>query len=96
MKPSGFVESTIDCRCFGTKSSVHDANAAYVQKLRVPEKATDDQIQAALGKLFSQNSKSEDQSVLRITAQNSVHVQEQLLKQIKPEFSVQAQDQDQY
>ena len=26
------------------KSSVYDANAAYVQKLRVPEDASDDQI----------------------------------------------------
>ena len=49
------------------KSLVHDANAAYVQKLRVPEKETDAQIQAALDKLFNQNSKSEDQSVLKMT-----------------------------
>ena len=36
------------------KSSVHDANAAYVQKLRVSENASDDQIQAALTRLLSQ------------------------------------------
>ena len=49
-----------------------------------------------MDKLFSQNSKSEDQSVLRITAQDSAHVQEQILNQIKPENSVQVQDQYQY
>ena len=43
------------------KSSVHDANAAYVQQLRVPNDATDDQIQAALTRLFSQNSVSDQQ-----------------------------------
>ena len=36
------------------KSSVTDANAAYVQKLRVPEDATDEQIQTALHQLFNQ------------------------------------------
>ena len=41
------------------KSSVHDANAAYVQQLRVPNDAIDDQIQAALTRLFNQNSVSD-------------------------------------
>ena len=77
------------------KSSVHDANAAYVQKLRVPEKATDAQIQAALDKLFKQNSVSEGQAVLRMSTQDSTQSQEQLLNQFKPEISIQNQDQDQ-
>ena len=34
------------------KSSVHDANAAYVQQLRIAENASDEEIQAALSKLF--------------------------------------------
>ena len=36
------------------KSSVTDANAEYVQRLRVPEDATNEQIQTALHKLFHQ------------------------------------------
>ena len=35
------------------KSSVADANASYVQKLRVAENATDDEIRAALHQLFN-------------------------------------------
>ena len=35
------------------KSSVTDANAEYVQRLRVPEDATNEQIQDALYRLFS-------------------------------------------
>ena len=35
------------------KSSVKDANAEYVQRLRVPESATNEEIQAALHKLFN-------------------------------------------
>ena len=34
------------------KSSVTDANASYVQKLRVAENATDEEIKAALHQLF--------------------------------------------
>ena len=75
------------------KSSVHDANAAYVQKLRVPEDASDDQIQAALNRLFSQNTETENQSVLKMSTQDNVQHQEQLLNQIKPEISDQAQAQ---
>ena len=75
------------------KSSVHDANAAYVQKLRVPEDASDDQIQAALNQLFSQNMGTENQSVLKMSTQDNVQHQEQLLNQIKPEISDQVQDQ---
>ena len=75
------------------KSSVHDANAAYVQKLRVPEDASDDQIQAALNQLFSQNMGTENQSVLKMSTQDNVQHQEQLLNQIKPEISDRVQDQ---
>ena len=77
------------------KSSVHDANAAYVQQLRVPNDATDDQIQAALTRLFNQNSVSDQQSILKLSAQDSVQDQETLLNQFKPEHSVQDQDQNQ-
>ena len=73
------------------KSSVHDANAAYVQRLRVPENASDSEIQAALNRLFNQSMGTEDQSVLKMTVQDNVQYQEQLLNQIKPDFS----DQDQ-
>ena len=75
------------------KSSVHDANASYVQKLRVPEAASDDQIQAALNQLFSQNMGTENQSVLKMSTQDNVQHQEQLLNQIKPEISDRVQDQ---
>ena len=37
------------------KSSVRDANAEYVQKLRVSEHATNEEIQAALHNLFNQS-----------------------------------------
>ena len=77
------------------KSSVHDANAAYVQQLRVPNDATDDQIQAALTRLINQNSVSDQQSILKLSAQDSVQDQETLLNQFKPEHSVQDQDQNQ-
>ena len=36
------------------KSSVTDANAEYVQRLRGPENATNEQIQTALHQLFNQ------------------------------------------
>ena len=77
------------------KSSVHDANAAYVQQLRVPEDASDEEIQSALTKLFSQNSVSERQTVLKMTTQDQAQNQEQLLNQFKPEVQDQDQAQDQ-
>ena len=82
------------------KRSVHDANAAYVQKLRVPEDASDDQIQAALNQLFSQNMEAENQSVLKMSTQDNVQHQEQLLlirssqrsvTEFKTKFNVQDQ-----
>ena len=76
------------------KTSVHDANAAYVQKLRVPENATDAEIQSALTRLFSQNSETENQSVIKMTVQDSVQVQENLLNQFKPENKGQDQVQE--
>ena len=75
------------------KSLVYDANATYVQKLRVPKDASDDQIQAALNQLFSQNMGTENQSVLKMPTQDNVQHQEQLLNQIKPEISDRVQDQ---
>ena len=77
------------------KSSVHDANAAYVQQLRVSEDASDEEIQSALTKLFSQNSISERQTVLKMTTQDQAQNQEQMLNQIKPEVQYQDQAQDQ-
>ena len=77
------------------KSSVHDANAAYVQKLRVPENASDNEIQAALNQLFNSNTETENQSILKMTNQDHVQHQEQILNQLKPEISVQEKAQDQ-
>ena len=77
------------------KSSVHDANAAYVQQLRVSEDASDEEIQSALTKLFNQNSISERQTVLKMTTQDQAENQEQLLNQFKPEVQDQDQAQDQ-
>ena len=77
------------------RSSVHDANAAYVQRLRVPKNASDSVIQAALNRIFSQNMGTEDQSVLKMSSQDNVQYQEQILNQLKPEISVQEQVQDQ-
>ena len=77
------------------KSSIHDANAAYVQQLRVPEDASDEEIQSALTKLFSQNSVSERQTVLKMITQDQAQNQERLLNQFKPEFQDQDQAQDQ-
>ncbi|MCV6577393.1 MAG: hypothetical protein OIF58_16850, partial [Cohaesibacter sp.] len=54
------------------KTSVTDANASYVQKLRVAEDATDDEVQAALHELFK--SSPQGHSVIDIQAQ----VQDQL------------------
>ena len=58
------------------KSSVHDANATYVQQLRVSEDASDEEIQSALTKQFSQNSVSERQIVLKMTTQDQAQNQE--------------------
>ena len=77
------------------KSSVHDANAAYVQQLRVSEDASDEKIQSALTKLFSQNSVSERQTVSKMTTQGQAQNQEQFLNQFKPEVQDQDQAQDQ-
>ena len=37
------------------KGSVHDANKAYVWQLRIPEEATETDIQEALNRIFPQN-----------------------------------------
>ena len=46
-------------------------------------------------RLFNQNSVSDQQSILKISVQNSVQDQGNLLNQFKPEHSVQDQDQNQ-
>ena len=64
------------------KSSVHDANAAYVQQLRVPEDATDDQIRESLKKLFHKNEERNSVgSVLRMSSKSIDQAQEQILNQ---------------
>ena len=45
------------------KSSVTDANAEYVQRLRVPEDATNEQIQDALHKLFNSSPQGRDKQI---------------------------------
>ena len=54
------------------KGSVHDANAAYVQQLRIASDASDDEIQSALTRLFRKQSYSKEvqgKSVLKISVQ---------------------------
>ena len=64
------------------KSSVHDANEAYVQQLRVPENATDVQIQEALTKLFQKNEGvNTNESVLKMSTKSIDQVQESVLNQ---------------
>ena len=45
------------------KSSVTDANAEYVQRLRVLEDATNEQIQDALHKLFNSSPQGRDNQI---------------------------------
>ena len=45
------------------KSSVTDANAEYVQRLRVPEDATNEQIQDALYRLFNSSPQGKDSQI---------------------------------
>ena len=69
------------------KGSVHDANAAYVQQLRVASDASDEEIQSALTRLFRKQSDSNEvqgKSVLKISTQSSSQQTEQLLDQINP------------
>ena len=78
------------------KSSVHDANEAYVQQLRVPEDATDQQIQEALTKLFQRNVDIKtNESVFRMSTKSIDQVQEQALNQYSSVPS-RPSDQDQF
>ena len=64
---------------------MHDANAAYVQQLRVTENASDEEIQAALSKLFqkgSENSDVQGKSVLKISVKSESQKTEHMLDQI--------------
>ena len=62
------------------KSSVHDANEAYVRQLRVPEDATDDEIKEALTKLFQKNDKiNSEESVLKMPNKSIDQDQGQIL-----------------
>ena len=45
------------------KTSVTDANASYVQKLRVAKNATDEEVQAALHKLFKSSPQAQSVTV---------------------------------
>ena len=81
------------------KSSVHDANEAYVQQLRVPEDATDDQIKEALAKLFQKNDGIHSKgSVLKMSSKSIDQAQEQILDQyssVPSRLDDQAQKSDQ-
>ena len=66
---------------------MHDANAAYVQQLRVAENASDEDIQTALSKLFqrrSENSDVQGKSVLKISVNSESQKTEHMLDQISP------------
>ena len=83
---------------------MHDANAAYVQQLRVSENASDEEIQAALSKLFQRRSESSDgqgKSVLKMSVNSESQKTEHMLDQIssgpsrpQPEISSVIQDQE--
>ena len=81
------------------KSSVHDANEAYVEQLPVPEDATDDQIKEALTKLFQRNDEvNSENSVLKMSNKSIDQDQEQVLNQyssVPSRLSDQAQRSDQ-
>ena len=49
------------------KSTIHDAHAAYVQQLRVPDDANDEEIQQALERLSNKNTKKNQESVLKMS-----------------------------
>ena len=51
--PAGSLSRQLITDALVRKSLVTDANAEYVQRLRVPENATNEQIQDALYKLFN-------------------------------------------
>ena len=63
------------------KSSVADANAEYVQRLRVPENATNEQIQDALYRLFNSSPQDRDSQTKKIQGpQGQTVLSEQTLK----------------
>ncbi|MCV6622656.1 MAG: hypothetical protein OIF51_12995, partial [Cellvibrionaceae bacterium] len=60
------------------KTSVTDANASYVQKLRVAKDATDDEVQAALHELFKSSPQGHSATAIQVQAQDqSKSVQDQ-------------------
>ena len=52
------------------KTSVTDANASYVQKLRVAKDATDDEVQAALHELFKSSPQGHSATAIQVQAQD--------------------------
>ena len=63
------------------KTSVTDANASYVQKLRVAHDATDEEVQAALHELFKSSPQGHSATAVQAQAQdqtNSVQDQDQI------------------
>ena len=52
------------------KTSVTDANASYVQKLRVAKDATDDEVQAALHELFKSSPQGHSVTAIQVQAQD--------------------------
>ena len=64
------------------KGSVHDANEAYVRQLRVPEDATEEEIQEALTRIFRQHTRDSGRTLKMSTTTGT---------QISDQFSVQDQ-----
>ena len=73
------------------KSSVTDANAEYVQRLRVPEDATNEQIQDALHKLFNSNPQGRNNQVREIQGPQGQSV----LSEQTPQGSILSMDEKQ-
>ena len=72
------------------KGSVHDANEAYVRQLRIPEEATETDIQEALNRIFRQNQLIRSES--KISDRNQKSVQDSISVQDKTNVSVQGQE----
>ena len=53
--PADFLSRQLVSDALVRKDSVEDANEEYVMRLRVPENASDEEIQPALHQLFSQS-----------------------------------------
>ena len=61
--PADFLSSQLITDALVRKSSIADANAEYVQQLRVLENTTNEQIQDALYKLFNSSPQGRDNQI---------------------------------